>query len=274
MIAPASGTPPGYPRKFTDYEKNVKNGELVIVDFKPFFESAQKGDLAPFRQLKAHLESMLAQRIEAGRGDKMLVFADAACTLSENGEFDECVSLESWWQNAHDEWKESHRNITIICPHPGAILDKHAKDRVGAVHSLTLHLQHYIYNQTKEALRTTTKPMRILIAEPNTDMRLLYRRYLDLLGLQVVIAESGGECLESVFNGGNEGFDLIILDSHLSDMPGLQVARKIKERLPDQKIVITTTSMVEDVKKTEIGIEEVMTKPFSFSKLLALIKPR
>ena len=56
-------------------------------------------------------------------------------------------------------------------------------------------------------------------------------------------------------------------------MPGLQVARRIKERLPDQKIVITTTSIVEDTSRNEIGIEEVMTKPFSFSKLLVLIKP-
>jgi len=30
---------------------------------------------------------------------------------------------------------------------------------------------------------------------------------------------------------------------------------------------------VEDVSRSEIGIEEVMVKPFSFSKLLALIKP-
>lgn len=60
---------------------------------------------------------------------------------------------------------------------------------------------------------------------------------------------------------------------HLSDIAGLQVARKIRERLPDQKIVITTTAIVEDVSRSEIGIEEVMIKPFSFSKLLALIKP-
>jgi len=114
--------------------------------------------------------------------------------------------------------------------------------------------------------------MRIL-TEPNTDMRMLYRRYLDALGLEVAIAESGSECLKSVFNGGDAGFDLIILDSHLSDMPGLQVARRIKEMLPDQKIVITTTSDLEDTSRNRIGIEEVMTKPFSFSKLLALIRP-
>ena len=29
-----------------DYEENVRQGNLVIVDFKPFFESAEKGELA------------------------------------------------------------------------------------------------------------------------------------------------------------------------------------------------------------------------------------
>jgi len=59
----------------TGYEENVKKGNLIIVDFKRFFESVQKGDLIPFRQLKADLERMLAQRIEAGKGETMLVFA-------------------------------------------------------------------------------------------------------------------------------------------------------------------------------------------------------
>jgi len=39
------------------------------------------------------------------------------------------------------------------------------------------------------AATSSATPLRILIAEPNTDMRMLYRRYLDSLGLQVVIAE-------------------------------------------------------------------------------------
>jgi len=130
----------------TGYEENVKSGNLIIVDFKPFFEYAQKGDLIPFTQLKVDLERMLGQRIEAGKEETMQVFADAACTLSEKGEFDECVTPESWWQRAHKEWMESRRNIRVICPHAGSVLDKNTKDRIGTVHSVTLHLHHYILN--------------------------------------------------------------------------------------------------------------------------------
>jgi len=115
----------------TSYEENVKSGNLIIVDFKPFFESAQKGDLIPFRQLKVDLERMLAQRIEAGKGETMLAFADAACTLSEKGEFDECVTMESWWQRAHKERMENRRNITVICPIPAPSLTKIRRTGLG-----------------------------------------------------------------------------------------------------------------------------------------------
>lgn len=117
------------------------------------------------------------------------------------------------------------------------------------------------------------RPFRVLIAEPEADMQVLYRRFLNTLGLEVVIVEDSSKCLESVFNGGDAGFDMIILDAHLNNMSGLQVAKQIRARLPDQKIVITTTSLVEDLDRTEIGAASVITKPFSFSKLLAMIKP-
>lgn len=88
-----------------------------------------------------------------------------------------------------------------------------------------------------------------------------------------MIVENSIKCLESVFNGGDAGFDMIILDTHLNNMSGLQIAKQIRERLPEWKIVITTTSLVEDLDRTQIGVAKVITKPLSFSKLHALIRP-
>ncbi len=75
----------------------------MIIDFKPFFEAARKGDPKHFNQLEAQLQALLNQRIAEGRGDKKLAIADAACTLSENKQFEECIELESWWHSAHQE---------------------------------------------------------------------------------------------------------------------------------------------------------------------------
>lgn len=246
--------------RIIDYEENIREGNLVIVDFKPFFESAQKGDLAPFWQLRAQLEAMLKQRIAEGRGDRMVVFADAACTLSENKEFDECLALESWWQGTHREWVAGSQNITVICPHPSGILDSHSKERIGAAHSITLRVKHYKPGQRAGA--------KALIAESNPDMQYLYRRYLDKAGFDVTIVGSGRECLDRVF--GNTEFEVVVLDSRFEDMTGLQIARKIKERRPDQKIIVTTTSLTEDSDREQAGVDTI-TKPFSLSKLVALI---
>lgn len=253
--------------RIMNYEENVKKDNLIIVDFRPFFESAQKGNLEPFLQLKVQLELMLKQRIAEGRGDKMMVFADAACTLSENKEFDKCIALESWWQDAHEEWLASQQNVTVICPHPSGALDIHSRERVGAAHSLTLHLKHYKSGQTPEGFYA---PLKVLIAESNPDMQHLYRRYMDKLGFDVTIVDTGGECMDHVNR--DIRFDVIVLDVN-NDMSGLQIAKRIKEIRPNQKVIVTTTSLSADLDRGEFGVD-VITKPFSLSKLTALMSPK
>ncbi|MEW6603770.1 MAG: MEDS domain-containing protein [Thermoproteota archaeon] len=255
----------------TDYEDNVRKGNLVVVDFKPFLEFAQKEELEPFLQLKAQLEEMLKQSAAYGRGDKMLIFADAACTLSENGEFDECVALESWWQSAYQEWRNSSQNITVICPHPSRVLDMHTKGRIADVHSLTFRLKHYKPNVQSGSMRIVAKQRRILIADANHDMKYLYSRYLGKTGFDVTIVDNDSECLDRVFNVEDAGFDIIILDAHLDEQE-IETIRKIRERLPDQRIILTTT-LVADRVESESGVD-VITKPFSLSKLLTLIGPK
>ncbi len=63
-----------------------------------------------------------------------------------------------------------------------------------------------------------------------------------------------------------ERFDLIILDTGLYDMKGVEVAKKILELIPDQKIIMTTTCSDETLEReaTSMGIslENVLLKPF------------
>ena len=262
--------------KIENFEENVQQGNLVIIDFKPLFEAARKGDSTLFNQLKSQLETMLNQRISEGRGDKILAFADAACTLSENKEFEECVELESWWHSAHQEWTRSSQNITVICPHPAAVFNEettaHAKAQIAAVHSLMLETRRH-YQQLQSA--TVARPVRVLVAEPEEDIQMLYREYLELRGLELTIVSTSDTCLGSIFNTvHSEGFDIIILDTHLKDISGIEVARKIKQRLPDQRIIITSTTTYPDgIECAGMSKDYILQKPFYFSKLLGLIKP-
>ncbi|MGI0020027.1 MAG: MEDS domain-containing protein [Nitrososphaera sp.] len=251
------------------FDEHARKGDLIVIDFKPFYESSLTGDLAPFTQLKERLEKMLRQYASAGKGDKMLVVADAADRLSSAGHLDQCAALESWWDRTHAEWTSSNQNITVVCPHRGRVLMLPALHRIGSSHSLTIDLQKYVRSQK-------TGPARILIAEREPDLQAVYRRYMDSLGLEAVVVASGAKCLESAFDVEGGGFDMIVLDTHLGDAASAEVAAKIRARMPTQRIVFTTTSELEIIINSMPGVnkEDVLVKPFRFSQLLALIRPK
>ena len=56
------------------------------------------------------------------------------------------------------------------------------------------------------------------------------------------MVKSGNKCLEIVFSNtaeddNNNAYDIIILDTHLHDISGFEVARKIRARLPHKRII-------------------------------------
>ena len=126
--------------------------------------------------------------------------------------------------------------------------------------------------------KTASFTLRIIIAESNVDMQNLYIDYLGSLGIFVQIIENGKKLLEFIENMKNFNFDLIILDTHLSDMPGADVAKKIHNKLPEQRIVFTTTydsnRMSGLVEGLGIQAEDILQKPFLFSNLLSVINAK
>lgn len=268
-----------------NFDENVKQGNLVIMDYKSLFEAARKGDPVLFNQLKSQLEVMLKQRIADNKGDKLLAFADAACTLLENNDIEGCLKLEGWWQSAHNEWTTSQQNITVICPHPAAAFNEvtttaHAKAKIAAFHSIMLQTRrHYYQKQQQQPPHTAAavaRPIRrVLIAEPEEDVQIFYRTYLDSLALEVITVPNATKCFEHVFDTKDtKGFDIVILDTHLEDISGIVAARQIKQRLPDQRIIITTTTAsADEIERVGVSTEDILYKPFSSTKLLGLIKP-
>ena len=56
--------------KIDNYKENIESGELQIVDFKPYYESALHGDLSHFKKLKIELEKTQRQRISEGKKER------------------------------------------------------------------------------------------------------------------------------------------------------------------------------------------------------------
>jgi CheY-like chemotaxis protein len=173
------------------------------------------------------------------------------------------------------KWLRSR--VQIIPPaHPVAVFNEgkttaHVKAQIAAAHSLMLQARN-----DKHQTATVARPIRILIAEPEPDIQTMYRMYLDSLGLETIIVSNANRCLESVFNTvDSKGFDLIVLDTHLKDISGIEIARKIKQRLPDQRIIITsTTASVYEMERLGISKDDILQKPFSFFKLLGFVNVR
>ena len=271
--------------KIDNYKENIERDELRIVDFKPYYKSALNVDFRPFKKLRKELEETLNQRKSEGKKDAILVFADAACFLSHNKHFDESEILEWWWHQTTTEWRQNNQNITVICPHPGLVINNpllaDTKGRLNETHTITIDLKQSTTENQKR------KSKRILIVEPNSDIQYLYFLFTKQYGFSisvVSIIESGNKCLESLFsnniakddNDNNNDYDIIIVDTHLPDISGFEVARKIRDKLPHTRIILTTTYSLDNtsnmMKSIGIKSEDVILKPFNFSDLFSFLK--
>ena len=179
-----------------NYKENIERDELRIIDFKPYYKSALNVDFRPFKKLKKELEETLNYRKSEGKKDAILVFADAACFLSHNQQFEECEILEWWWNETTTEWRQNNQNITVVCPHPGLVLNNpllsDTKGHLNGTHTITIDLNQSSENQKR-------KSKRILIAEPNSDIQYLYSLFTKQFGFSisdVSIVENGNKCLE------------------------------------------------------------------------------
>jgi CheY-like chemotaxis protein len=271
--------------KIDNYKENIENGELRIINFKPYYQSALDGDLSPFKKLKSEMETTLCHREYERKKNAILAFADAACFLAHNKHFAECERLEQWWHDTTTEWSQNNQNITVVCPHPRLVLNNpifsDTKDHLNGMHTITIDLNQSIKNQKKKKKKTN----RIIIAEPEPDIQILYSLYTKQYGFSlsdINIVENGNKCLEYIFsntddnNNNDNDYDIIILDTHLRDISGFEVARKIRDKLPHTKIMLTTTNPLNNIIDIidSIGIkrEDVILKPFSFSELFSILK--
>jgi DNA-binding response OmpR family regulator len=101
----------------------------------------------------------------------------------------------------------------------------------------------------------------------------------------VKVVQNANKCLEIIHSStetdnnsssNNNDYDILIVDTHLYDISGFEVARKIRNRLPHKRIILTTTYSLDNISNTidSIGIksQDVLFKPFSFSDLVSVLK--
>jgi DNA-binding response OmpR family regulator len=113
--------------------------------------------------------------------------------------------------------------------------------------------------------------MNILVVEDEPQMASTLVRGLREEMLHVELAQDGRAALQV---SGQNSFDLILLDVMLPDLTGIDVVRELRRRNLDTPVLMLTArdSLSDIVLGLDSGADDYLTKPFSFSELLARIR--
>jgi hypothetical protein len=290
------------------YKENVEERNLLIVDLKPFYDSALEDDLTPFNEFITQLQEELQMRKDKSKSKDLLIIADCADNLFTNRHFDQCETVENWWHDIYNKWlKEQQKDqqkggkecshFTVICPYSAPLLvvnpfSQH-KHQISHNHSITIdteghNVSGYIRSREIEAssksVYSPVKSAQIIIAEPDPDLRLLYGLWQRSTGLvNMKMTDNGRGCIDEFYTYGKENKGdttshsdvIVILDTHLKDISFIQVAKEIIIRNPNQHIIFTTTMPPQDIRQemesAEIKNYSILTKPFELSKLSSLL---
>ena len=105
--------------------------------------------------------------------------------------------------------------------------------------------------------------MKILLVDDDNVNRLLGKTILDNFKCEVDLAEGGQEAIEKIKN---KKYDIILLDIHMPDVSGIDVANYIRKDLNDQEttiIAVTAAVMKQDIiQYFGVGINDYLVKPF------------
>ncbi|MBZ5707405.1 MAG: response regulator transcription factor [Acidobacteriia bacterium] len=113
--------------------------------------------------------------------------------------------------------------------------------------------------------------MRILIAEDDTALASFVRKGLEAEHYAVDVSADGEQARAMA---GEFDYDLVVLDLILPRLDGVSILRYVRTRKPSVPIlVLTGRSRVEDrVQCLDLGADDYLVKPFSFSELSARIR--
>ena len=113
--------------------------------------------------------------------------------------------------------------------------------------------------------------MRILLVEDDKAVASFVRKGLESEQYAVDVSWNGEEAQTLV---GEANFDLVILDLVLPKVDGLEVLKQIRGRRPSPPVLILSgRARVEDrVKGLDLGADDYLTKPFSFTELSARVR--
>lgn len=116
-------------------------------------------------------------------------------------------------------------------------------------------------------------PLTVLVIEDHPDQRDLLAIVLKREGYQVITAANGLEALEKLEN---ENVQIALSDIMMPKMDGFELIKRIRANPALKSIyLILITARIQEgdrVRGLDLGADDYITKPFSFSELLARVR--
>lgn len=124
---------------------------------------------------------------------------------------------------------------------------------------------------TKEPTKQLYSNMTILVAEDDDISFTLMKRHLQIIGINVIRAVTGSECVDIARK--NPGICMILMDVKMPEMDGYQATAKIREFNPELPIIAQTAYALEYDKELALsaGCTDYLSKPVSKEKLIQMI---
>ncbi|TQD40171.1 tetratricopeptide repeat-containing hybrid sensor histidine kinase/response regulator [Haloflavibacter putidus] len=112
---------------------------------------------------------------------------------------------------------------------------------------------------------------RILLIEDNKINRMVIEKFLSAYQVNLDIKDEGKEGYQAITQ--NE-YDLILLDINIPGMNGFEISQKVRETQNNVPIIAVTASELREIQeKADLaGIDDILIKPFSKEKLVAIIE--
>jgi two-component system, cell cycle sensor histidine kinase and response regulator CckA len=117
-----------------------------------------------------------------------------------------------------------------------------------------------------DASSASTRPAQILLVDDEETVRRVTGRLLEKLGYRVVPAGDAVEALQLLDGGAS--FDLVLTDVVMPGLSGIELAERIRERHPRQRILFTSGYTTREFGRPPgEPPQPFMPKPFSLDDL-------
>ena len=182
----------------------------------------------------------------------------------------ELIALTSvlWSGDDDDLYAAGFRSAIVRPVNPSTLHD-------AFTYCLSGHRDHDAPHHSKPSDRSIKFGAEVIVAEDNPVNQEIAREYLEALGCQVSIANTGREVVTALEN---RQFDLVLMDCQMPEMDGFEAARQIRQaemrsaakRIPI--IALTANALEGDRERClEAGMDDYLSKPFKEYQLIDVL---